>query len=845
MSIARADVSPAHGRPAQTPPAHGPPVRIPPIVAITIAFAGGIALAGRAPLPPAASWLIAAMYAAWLLSLFARMARLSALLALLSFLGLGFAHAAMHAEREPQWPAAADGRTITARGIVHAAPEGTADGWRAVLRLQAAFVGEREPRRSPRSRRRPPGVGTRDASEGSLRPLEGLVRISGRHQPPGVHVGDEVLIRGRFRAGRPAGNPGERSERDALRRRGLLGVIATGRAGGVTVLRRGRWSVRGAIGTARARAVDAIVRALPAPHGGLMLSLLLGIDAYLPAEVYQQFSRAGLLHLMVVSGAQVAIVAGALAAAVRVTRLPVWPSATVLGAGVAAFAAMVGWAPSVGRALIMTAIAVAGTLVGRDRDRAATLATAALVLLAIHPPVLFDIGFQLSFAATWGLLFLAPALQQRCARLGPRLSAALGVTLGAQAAVVPLLMVHFQTIPLAGLVANLLALPIVAVLVPAGFALIPVLIAAPALGGALLTVLRPGLLALLWIGARFGDLSWATLPTPPVGATMAVALYAILGIALAIAAGSWRPSGGQRAGAASAAILAITIWYATASAAPSVLTVTVLDVGQGEAILIQSPSGRSALVDGGGELYAERSGWDVGRMRVVPALRRAGVRRLDVVLLSHPHEDHVGGLPAVVENFPVGLVLDPGVPHPAPSYVRFLRLIEARKIPYRQAREGLQVDLGAGARLAILHPTGTADSPLALDGDPVHARGVVARLTYGRTAMLLTGDVEAPVERLLMERGAPLTSQVLKVGHHGSKTSTSPEFVARVQPKVAVISLGADNAFGHPHPMTLGVLAAAGAAVYRTDRDGAVRITSDGTTLRVSTVRGGVDARVR
>ncbi len=840
MIIARADVSSTHGPEVQTPPAHGPPLRLPPIVAITIAFAGGIALAGRSPLPPLAWWLIPAVCGAWIFSLCARMGRLTTVFALLSFLGLGFGHAAIYTGREPQWPAAADGRTITARGIVHAAPEGVPDGWRAVVRLRAASVGEHEPRHSRRSPRHPPGE-TRDASAGSLRPLEGLVRINGRHQPPRVHVGDEVLIRGRFRAGRPAGNPGERSERDALRRRGLVGVIATGRAGGITVLRRGGWSLRGAIGSARARAVDGIIRALPGSHGGLMLSLLLGIDAYLPAEVYQQFSRAGLLHLMVVSGAQVAIVAGALAAAARVTRLPAWPSAAILGAGVGVFAAMVGWAPSVGRAVVMTAIAMTGTLVGRDRDRAATLATAALVLLAIQPSALFDIGFQLSFAATWGLLFVAPVLQRQCARLGPRLSAALGVTLGAQMGVAPLLLAHFQTIPLAGLVANLFALPIVAALVPAGFALIPLLIAAPALGGVLLTVLRPGLVALLWIGARFGDLSWAMLSTPPVGERMVVVLYVILGTALAIAAGSWRPSRGQRAAAASATILVIALWYATASAAPSVLTVTVLDVGQGDSILIQSPSGRSALIDGGGELYAERGGWDIGRMRVVPALRRSGVRRLDVVMLSHPHEDHVGGLPAVAENFPIGLVLDPGVPHPSPSYLRFLRLIEARKIPYRQAREGLQVDLGAGARLAILHPT---DPPLALDGDPVHARGVVTRLTYGRTAMLLTGDVEAPVERALIARGSPLASQVLKVGHHGSKTSTSPEFVARVQAKVAVISLGPDNAFGHPHPMTLDVLAASGVMVFRTDRHGAVRITSDGTTLRVSTVRGGINARV-
>jgi competence protein ComEC len=271
------------------------------------------------------------------------------------------------------------------------------------------------------------------------------------------------------------------------------------------------------------------------------------------------------------------------------------------------------------------------------------------------------------------------------------------------------------------------------------------------------------------------------------------------------------------------------------------LTVVVLDVGQGDSILIRSPAGRNVLIDAGGELGAERSGWDVGRMRVVPALRRAGVRRLDVVILSHPHEDHVGGLPAVTENIPVGLVLDPGVPHPSPSYARFLKAVEARRIPYRLARAGLRVDLGGGVLLTILYPPEPAP---AIDGDPVHAGMAVARLDYGRAAALLTGDLEAPGERFLLDFAAPVDAQVLKVGHHGSRTSTSPEFVARVRPQIAVISAGADNAFGHPHLVTLETLAAAGVTVYRTDLDGAITMTSDGAGWRVTTARARAGARV-
>jgi len=810
-------------------------------VAITAAFAGGIALADNGPAWLSPWGLLFVLGVAWTASLLARMDRVSTVSAVLVFATLGALYVSAFEQREVRWPDLADGRGVTGRVLIHAPPEPAPVGWRAIARLQAVTFGEREPRR-PRGQRPAARAGPSATHEAVGSSITGLVRLTGRGRSPALRVGDEVAIRGRFRAGRLAGNPGERGERQALRRRGLVGVIAVDPMGGVTVERSGGLSLRGAIAKIRGRALDAILQALPPPRSGLLLSLLLGVETHLPPEVYQQFSRAGLIHLMVVSGTQVAIVAGALSVAARLARLPPWVSAIAITTCVMAFTAVVGWAPSIGRAVLMTLVAAAGTLVGRERDRGATLAAAALSLLALYPSVLFDIGFQLSFAATWGLLFIAPALRRRVAGLGPRLSGALAVTLGAQAAVAPLLAAHFQSIPLGGIVANLLALPIVAVLVPVGFAVLPLTIAVPAVGAPLLRMIAPGLDALMWIGARFADVPWAMVVTPPVPSVMVVAVYAALGAAVAVSAGSWRPSRAQRATAWAVIVVCVGGWYEASARPPSLLTVTVLDVGQGDAILVQSPSGRTVLIDAGGEIGAERTGWDVGRMRVVPALRRAAVRRVDVVMLSHPHEDHVGGLPAVVENFPVGLVLDPGVPHPSPSYARFLRLIEARRIPYRQARDGLRVELGAGVALSILHPS---DAAPPLEGDQVHARGTAARLTYGSTAMLLTGDVEAPVERYLIERGLPLASQVLKVGHHGSRTSTSVEFVARVRPQIAVISLGADNAFGHPHAVTIDVLTTAGAAIYRTDRDGAVQITSDGTAVRASTYRGAVGAGVR
>lgn len=816
---------------------------LPPIVWASAAFAAGIALAEQVrPQSGAALLALGAAGAAWVLCWIGGRPAARWLGALACFAALGLVHATWHEMRQPPWTRAFDGSRVVARAVVHAPPEPARGGWRATARLVAVGAIPAPPGRGQPSRGRRSAAPPGETAAIPLQPAGGMVRLSGQGRPPDLAPGTEVLVRGRFRMGRPAGNPGERSEQDSLRRNGLVGVLRADPGEGIRVLRPGRPSLRGLIAAARRGVTAAALRGLPEPYGGLLLSLLIGVDAYLPAHVYQQFSRAGLVHLMVVSGAQVGIVAGAFAWATRLARLPVLAASVAGGLGVVAFAAMVGWAPSIGRAVIMAGAGLAAAALGRQRDRAAALAAAALALLAARPAVLFDIGFQLSFAATWGLLFLAPALQRQLSWMGSRLSAALSVTVGAQVAVAPLLASHFQIVAVAGLAANVLALPVIAALVPAGFALMPLVVAFPPAGGPLLMLLLPALKAIMWTGAWFGSVPWANVASPPVPSWMAAVCFAALGALIALSNGTWQPPRRHRILLAAAAVLAAALWYGGATRPPAGLAVTVLDVGQGDAILIRSPSGRSALVDGGGEVGPGRDGWDVGRMRVVPALRRVGIRRLDLLVLTHPHEDHAGGLPAVVENFPVGLVLDPGIPHPSPSYSRLLRMVEAGRIPYRTARAGMTVDLEAGVRLDVLYPP----EPIPHhEGDPVHAGCVVARLTYGQTAMLLTGDAEGPAEQYLLDRGAPLPSQVLKVGHHGSRTSTTRAFVERVRPQVAVISAGADNVFGHPHLDTLQTLAAAGVRILRTDRDGAIGLISNGTAWQVGAARVPAGAWVR
>jgi competence protein ComEC len=254
------------------------------------------------------------------------------------------------------------------------------------------------------------------------------------------------------------------------------------------------------------------------------------------------------------------------------------------------------------------------------------------------------------------------------------------------------------------------------------------------------------------------------------------------------------------------------------------LRVRFIDVGQGDGILIVSPDHKAVLVDAG-----PPEAWKA----VVAALRAEHVSRLDLVIATHAHLDHIGGMVKVLEHVPTRFYMDPGFPYASSAYRRLLEYLEAHHVPVRTARRGRTINLGGGAVLHLLAP----ELPFFHDtrSDP-NANSVVGRLTYGKVSILLTGDAEAPTEQRLV-KGGGLKSTVLKVCHHGSQYSSTPAFLAAVKPKVAVISVGVHNRYGHPSPRTLRRLRAVGARVYRTDLDGTVLFVTDGHTWKVTTTR--------
>jgi competence protein ComEC len=344
---------------------------------------------------------------------------------------------------------------------------------------------------------------------------------------------------------------------------------------------------------------------------------------------------------------------------------------------------------------------------------------------------------------------------------------------------------------------------------------------------------------LIGVVDRFANLPFAHIDVPPPSHAFLVLYWLVLGGFTWIVHAEAPAKHIVRATCGAALVLAfVYIVPGIRAALDPRLHFDALDVGQADCLLVRAPGGHAMLVDGGGKLervgntvVAQPIGDRVATRTVMPFLLRHWVLHLDTVVLTHPHGDHAGGLPVILAREKVDALWDSAQLYSGPAYQRALEVVRDHHIVWHRALRGESFDLGSTAHVEILAP----ELPLITStSSDINNNSVVLRVEFGRTAILLTGDAQAEAEaRLLSHGGADLRAEILKVGHHGSAYSSTPEFLAVVHPKIAIISCGRHNVFGHPSPQTLAALHAAGAATYRTDVNGGVTLTVDGDHVKV------------
>ena len=648
-----------------------------------------------------------------------------------------------------------------------------------------------------------------------------------------------------------------------LESQGIAGVLWARQAETVAT-GGGYWSMA-ALHQFRGNLAVALQRAMPAPESGLAQALLLGIRTELPRPVKDNFRTAGMSHLLAISGLHVGIVL-ALALGIGAATMGSGNPLVVVGAmaTVWVYAVVSGLDPPVVRAAIMGSLALVQVLTGRGMRGLTALILAAGVMIWADPTLLGSLSFQLSFTAMCGVIVGLPLITLVSGAIGAPsgsssplasrwlqyglavLVASVVISTTTTLATIPLIAMHFGEIPLMSVPATILAMP--------AMSLALVTAAATAASG----VVAP------WLAPAFGALAWAPVTwvirvaeaMPPVMASadwvtpwVAVAWYASLGVLVLLMSSRsarrvasawrrgprWRPTGfaGLLVGVAPIAVLGAILLFGQMSTtrADGLLHVHVLDVGQGDAILLVTPRGRQVLVDGGPD----------PRVVLLALGERLspGDRDLDAVVVTHLDSDHAGGLIGVLDRYDADIVMQGPTSAASALFPQWRSVLDQRQLPTVSIRAGHRIELDSGVRIEVLYPpTGRAPSGIDINTNNL---SVVMRVAYGEVSFLLTGDVERDVERFLVEtQGEALRSDVLKVAHHGSRSSTSATFLTAVGPESAVVSAGADNRYGHPHAEVMDRLGSVvnDDAVFITSRDGTVEYITDGAGLWVRTRSG-------
>jgi competence protein ComEC len=652
--------------------------------------------------------------------------------------------------------------------------------------------------------------------------------------PLPIKYGSMVSFKGVLQRPGDERNPGEFSYRDYLSLNNIYATISVTGYSHVTILggREPHWFFEYVIFPSKDFIVRTIMTVMTGDEANFLIGLLLGDRTEISEEIKKAFMNTGTIHVLAVSGSHVILVVTIAYVILGLLRFPGKIKIVLTLIALVYYTFLTGAAPSIVRASVMAGIVLVGKFFQQKTDPYNVLGLSAVLIYLYDPKQLFDVGFQLSFSAVFSMVYFYPKLNALIGKIPEPLEEfriitplwqLFALSLAAQVGTIPFTAYYFGKISVVSLFANLLVVPVVGLIVTIG------------LTGAVLGIISMGVAAMFSevneLLARFTlifvslaeQVPYALIDTATFGWKETLLYAAVVGAIVNLRN----------------AIVCKMILFATMAGAnlflfsaifeqtEPVLRVTFLDVGQGDGAVIYFPSGETYVVDAG----PLSAGYDAGERIVGPYLRRNGISTIDAIITSHPHADHLGGVPFLLKNFSVTRTIDPDQRLTSTLF----RTYDVLKRGTEQvvARAGTIASVG-NARLYVLHPTPRFVDSDSSDGySDVNESSVVFKLQYGSTSFLFMGDAEAESEHHLVSvYGDFLKADVLKAGHHGSSTSSTQPLVTTVSPDLVVVSVAKFNKFKHPSAFVIDRFRQQGTSVLRTDVEGAIILESDGRAIR-------------
>ncbi len=634
-----------------------------------------------------------------------------------------------------------------------------------------------------------------------------LINIKMSQDIPSIKYGDSLYIEGEFKQPEEARNYKGYNYKQYLKTKKIIGTVELEKA---KILKSSNGSF---IHNIQKYIKDTINGTLTDEEGNLLLAILLGDKDKLSEDIQESFKTSNLSHMLAVSGAHVSYIILGLTYVLQNSIIGKKNEKIVCIIFLLFFMAITNFTPSVTRACIMAVLTLFSGIIYRKSDVYTNISVAALITLIFNPYNLLDLGFQLSYGGTIGIIIFIKRIQEKKSnsKVINYIKQMALVSIYANIIIIPIMMYHFNTVSFTFIISNIMASPILGIIVITGFLFIIASITVKPLTRLIAIFIKPILSILIKISQICSKLPFSNILVVTPYMFNVISYYAIILYCI-------KSKKNNKCKIIICLLIVLILINFIIYIFPQKLRIFFIDVGQGDSTLIITPDKKTVLIDGGGS-----DSFDVGEKVLLPYLLDRRILKIDYVLISHFDTDHCGGILTIMEKVKVKNIIISEQAEHSENYERFKKLMIHKKIRLIEVKKGDKIKIGRYSEFKILFPTSRL-----LSENPLNNNSIVAQFNYNNFKMLFTGDIEKLAEQqILKAEKAEIGADILKVAHHGSKTSSIPEFIKAVKPKIALIGVGKNNTFGHPNQQTIKNLENIKCRIYRTDLQGEIIIKID------------------